>query len=134
MKYLIRRGVFETNSSSCHTLTIADTGTLDFNINPKDVLHITGMEFGWQKEVFHDPVSKISYLAIGFTDLGREDLLDLLKEVIIENTLFSDITFDLDGGYIDHESIGLVLKVDTKEKMKAFVFNPKSYVETDNDN
>lgn len=133
MHYLIRRGVFETNSSSCHTLTIADTGTLDFNISTNDILHITGQEFGWQQEVFSDPVSKISYLAAGFTDLGRNDLFELLKEVIIENTLFSDVTFD-ENGYIDHQSIGLVLQVDTKEKMKAFVFNPKSYVRTDNDN
>ena len=133
MHYLIRRGVFETNSSSCHTLTIADTGTLDFNINTNDILHITGQDFGWQREVFSDPVSKISYLAVGFTSLGRNDLFELLKEVILENTLFSDVTFDGDG-YIDHQSIDLVLQADTKEKMKAFVFNPKSYVRTDNDN
>jgi len=70
----IRRGVFETNSSSSHSVTISKDRielTEDDYIKRVDHMAKTGKnkvmlefgEFGWGWDVLSDPSSKLSYLA-----------------------------------------------------------------------
>ncbi len=76
MKIAIRRGVFETNSSSTHSVSIIgrdkDTHTIELNDVPEidslvvderynKVLSHFG-EFGWGPEVYNSPAVKLSYL------------------------------------------------------------------------
>lgn len=66
----VRTGVFETNSSSVHSLVISEfpdyTGEkqLESLIDYDDKIHITTDEFGWGYDgPYHDAVMKLSYLA-----------------------------------------------------------------------
>ena len=76
MKIAIRRGVFETNSSSTHSVSIIgrdnDTHTIELSDVPETddlvvderynkVLSHFG-EFGWGPEVYNSPAVKLSYL------------------------------------------------------------------------
>lgn len=81
---LIRNGVFETNSSSAHSLAYKNTVLRDYNYKPKDdlcfaikELHLTKKpkeyemysymplyfdEYGWGFDVLSSPAEKLSYL------------------------------------------------------------------------
>lgn len=66
MKKLIRKGVFETNSSSCHSISIShDFTTLD-TLYPDEYGNIVlnGGEFGWEIADYHDPETKANYVAV----------------------------------------------------------------------
>lgn len=59
MKIQIRRGVFETNSSSVHTLTITkNSNNLKF---PKKLIFDSG-DYGWEHVCLTTPEEKASYL------------------------------------------------------------------------
>lgn len=59
MKIQVRRNIFETNSSSTHTLSIIKE---DKDIEyPESVVFTTG-KFGWEEETYTETYSKASYL------------------------------------------------------------------------
>ena len=59
MKIQIRRGVFETNSSSVHTITITkNPNNLKF---PKKLIFDSG-DYGWEHACLNTPEEKASYL------------------------------------------------------------------------
>lgn len=68
MSVQIRHSVFETNSSSSHSLTIAPGELLDFGLDRKTlrrgeieaVIHANG--YGWAYQRYYTPESKIGYL------------------------------------------------------------------------
>jgi hypothetical protein len=132
---LIRTGVWETNSSSCHSVSIANE-TKEFvldSLYPDDfrVINIYGGEFGWEWERYNDAETKANYAAQQFSN--NEDILDLIKEVIIEQTGAVDVKFvNLDSGYVDHDSVG-ILDSD-KESLRQFIFNKNSWLFLGNDN
>lgn len=63
----IRTGVFETNSSSCHTVTIEKNNTgLNYDQFDKaniddNKLHINLETFGWEYREIHDATTKLEY-------------------------------------------------------------------------
>lgn len=59
MKVQIRRSVFETNSSSTHSISIIKKSNLDEF--PDTVVFDNG-EFGWEFEIYYDTTSKAEYL------------------------------------------------------------------------
>lgn len=76
LKRQMRFGVFETNSSSTHTLTIAGKNNGKyFTVDPKDVpddpvlaalpgdneVHVTLGQFGWECTAFNNAYDKLSY-------------------------------------------------------------------------
>ena len=95
----IRKGVFETNSSSSHSLTISDgeivgqpSVSLVKNIRNGDYyIIVSGGDFGWAEEDFYDTDTKLSYL---FTYLFGNHSENKLKFFITEHTddglLFTD--------------------------------------------
>jgi hypothetical protein len=99
-----------------------------------------GGEFGWDHDYFYDAESKASYCAIYAYDLPeqREMLVEVIKEVTGAKDVAFDFTTDWDSGrfsYIDHQSSEVPEEAfRSKEALKDFVFNPDSYLETDNDN
>ena len=68
----IRESVFETNSSSTHSVSInhRDTSidlvryyeTLIRHIDFDNLIHVSYGEFGWGYDAFDDPMNKLSYL------------------------------------------------------------------------
>lgn len=141
----IRKGVFETNSSSTHSLHISseDKGRLmqTLDMDEEGTVHLYGGEFGWQQDTYHDANSKASYLAIYVqdwtADFERERMRTDLIDVIKKQTGCADVVFAEDLGYIDHQSVeghALHYLWEDLEEMRQFIFNPDSYLETDNDN
>ena len=156
MKRQIRRGCFETNSSSTHAICIATDDVLNI---PKDI-HFGFSDFGWECDTHNSIRAKANYL---YTCLPyvAEDYNTLIKYVtFIYNTLKShgvenitmdnfeigvgswgsDIDFYIQPAndcYVDHgnEADEFVIAVCTDEdKLLHYLFSNKSYVETGNDN
>ncbi len=152
-----RLGLFETNSSSSHSISVSklDRGYSELFINNDGIIEVTFGEFGWGPDILSLPEDKLSYY---LTDLacshgisyGRnkwddgikkirglpefKELLDILK---CRYPNFKDICFiktDEDEyyqfGYVDHQSTGTSLDKDIKE----LIFNNSYIIIIDNDN
>ena len=151
-----RRNVFETNSSSSHSITIADSGVLKNHLVCVDNKIVsTGGEFGWGVEEFTDAKTKIDYLVTELfcnhvdkkgihwkklNDLKRHRYTKLCKAVKdftgcdLEIKVNNDEYFPI--GYIDHQSRGVANEIldATVGKIKRFIFNPKSVLLIAHDN
>lgn len=142
MKTVKRQGVFETNSSSCHSISIFG-GNYIKDILPVDdngVCEIYDGEFGWEEDSFSSAAVKASYCltyASRFTENEEpnNEYLEMLKEVIKENTGCTEVVFNIGDGYIDHQSDDVCGEAfENKQALTDFIFNKKSYLLTDNDN
>lgn len=69
MKIQIRKGVFETNSSSTHAIVIKNDSTI--NTYPEKVEFKLG-EFGWEYDNYNDVETKASYLWTAIVGLAKE--------------------------------------------------------------
>lgn len=149
MKRVVRHGLFETNSSSVHAISISYTGKLIF---PKLVYFDFG-EFGWEHETYFDKQSKAKYLWTGICECYPcskvEDIKEKITQMLAEEGVvceFEECTdtweylsekYYSSDGYIDH---GSELKewleevLNDKDKLLAFLFDSDSAVETWNDN
>ena len=154
MPQVIRNKAFETNSSSCHSITIVGGKYINDCVSLKNEngeLHIHAGEFGWEQEIYHDFNTKASYLVTDIMSaLGEDsDRGRLLKKAISDITSIpvDKIKFvplsekhwnkpnEADWGYIDHQSIGVADDAFASEQtLKDYLFNHASYLETDNDN
>jgi len=144
----IRKSVFETNSSSTHSISIAKDnkdGIYD-TITPTDdgYIVLTGGEFGWEWKKYTDPLTKANYCAVDSFNISKrmKMLFEVLKEhtgakrVIIDfnNSIFDDSN-RFDHSYVDHQSHGTSSKAfKSKKTLKEFIFNPNSILMTGNDN
>lgn len=137
-----RMGVFETNSSSTHSICIARNVNVDL---PKEI-HFEFGEYGWEYDTLTSNYEKASYLYTGLYVNGR--LGDLNNIVLILNNLGVDVTFeqpicDSTGryfkniGYIDHQgelNDFLDAICSDQNKLVNYLFSPLSYIVTGNDN
>lgn len=141
-KQLIRNGVFETNSSSCHSISIDKNKefVFDFSLKPDEdgKVHLEMGEYGWEWFKDNDAYSKACYAATAFAD--NKTNLNLLVSVIKEMTECEAVVID-DGGrdeygfsnaYIDHNSYGII-PTDSKQLIN-FIFNKNSWLFGGNDN
>lgn len=148
----IRHGVFESNSSSSHSITI-ENETVFTSIVPDTMgeIRLIGGEFGWETDDHYHPLTKANYCAqdlfymysgydsdsVSSKMLDTNQRFNLLKEVIEEHT-GAKVVFNiksLQNGYIDHQSIGTSDKAfKSKETLKNFIFGKMSYLHTGNDN
>jgi hypothetical protein len=163
MKTQIRQGVFETNSSSTHAISVAGYYPEDWNISYKvpDKVHFDlSQEFGWEIETYEDTESKASYLWLiicsMYDDYEDIDKLKATKEHlenVLRNAGVQEVTFDMgsykeswrnDGslyldypGYVDHcyeaHDFAKAL-LDNDEMLLAYLFDSESCVATGNDN
>lgn len=140
MTTLVRKSVFETNSSSAHSITIDDSGELLDTLEPTDdlpIIALSGDQFGWGVDEFNDALTKANYLATYGMYNGQQDVLDTLAEAIEEHTgypvcyVYPEGDYDI---YIDHQSNEQLFSYTNKEQVKDFVFNKKSTLIIDHDN
>lgn len=148
MKHNIRRGVFETNSSSVHTIAIGKSDLEDH----QEVWFKVG-EFGWEQETYTDVSDKASYLWTAILDStvrvmsdpakGEMEAVEDWKNYISETLSTGGIKSvfympkDNDFYYVDH-SYNLKkwlqsLREDSNLLMH-FLFSPDSAIYTGNDN
>lgn len=140
----IRQAVFETNSSSSHSVTISTESAIleTFPLNDKGNLEVTFGEYGWDEERFYDKEDRLSYAATYVYNDGTNEEKKLFEETLKEHTGAKKIKYMVGGegawhatGYIDHQSVYEAQTIfSSKESLRMFLFNPNSYFETDNDN
>lgn len=129
MQTLIRKSVFETNSSSCHSITIGKMSSVpdpkQFHnyLNDNGEFVIPYGEFGWEQETHRDMMTLASYLityydprevhewrpgpdtdAIENTALIKESIAKYLS-IDVEKIIFKENTGACwERGYVDHQS------------------------------
>ena len=141
----IRQGVFETNSSSTHSICIAKEAQLNI---PKSLSFDFG-EFGWECNTLYSTEEKASYLYTGLMSNGRKEdadkIFDTLKakgiEVTAETPIYQKYTdgseYVENGGYVDHsdEMTSFLNAVCEDEgKLMRYLFSDLSFIITGNDN
>lgn len=132
---VIRRNVFETNSSSTHSICIVKEDILDSKQNHID---FRTDEYGWEHDTLHSTFEKASYLYTGILYNGQLELIDGIKAILDKNNI--TYTFenpDHDSGYIDHggELREFLAEYCLDEnKLMRFLFSSKSFIITGNDN
>ncbi len=154
IKIMTRAGVFETNSSSSHSLTI-DSSVLLANPLPKEIarsgiIELSVGDFGWEWYRYYTFKNKLAYLLadiMGFSDEGctydsrdgslldahprAESLCRFVKDftgcdLVVHQERFSGV---------DHQSRGRSLALyDDEEKLKGLLLGAESFIETGNDN
>lgn len=156
----VRASVFETNSSSSHSLVLSPT--MSNMVEPPlpehcvidGVYNIFPEEYGWEIESHYSIDEKASYLYVDAM-IGADDGVDPNDEFYrndnIKLKLIADAFKEYAGvdvffhrsddkyhpyGYIDHQSVGLCGEVfdDGVNGVIRFLFSTNSYFETDNDN
>jgi len=138
----IRRNVFETNSSSSHSISISTKDNLfdDLEQDENGVITLNGGEFGWGYDKYHDALTKANYCAVDSYDQPeeREMLISVIKEHTGCRDVVLNINKDFNSGnwsYIDHQSQGTSeYAFQSRESLKRFIFDPSSYLTIDNDN
>lgn len=153
----IRNSVFETNSSSSHSICVSKKKGLGWNntlpVDSNGNLHIKFGEFGWGPEILSTPLEKIEYYCTdnvgtlrwnekkSWNDLiyeykNNSEIQELIK-IIKENCPnVKDVVFDKGDkyypfGYIDHDSSGITASI---KDLRDYIFNNSVYVIIDNDN
>lgn len=145
----IRQGVFETNSSSTHSITI---GSSNYYIPDITKLNIQTGEYGWEIDTYYGLNYKASYAltyAVDvnpiYVDMLRDVILDAIPNCIITyngleyDEFFDKVNNDKDYfwelGYIDHQSFDDVEFIfNSYDNLYNFLFSNNSYFKTDNDN
>ena len=147
MKKQIRQGVFETNSSSTHSVTIIEGSHF---VPYYEKLNIETGEYGWEIETYTNIEDKLSYaltFALNRVDLDLFEMLHSVLEEWMPNTIINyeglayeevenDFNNDcIETGYIDHGSYDEAASIfKSKDTLEDFIFGTDSYFETDNDN
>lgn len=141
-----RNCVFETNSSSSHSISISESKNLLDTIIPNEDGNVvlSGKnnqgQFGWGSERFNDAYTKALYCLVD--NVGNSEKLDMLKKVIKEQTCCNNVIFDIESNYetgndvyIDHESVGTSSACFlTEDTLKKFIFDKHSWLFITNDN
>lgn len=153
----LRKGTFETNSSSSHSLVYSKKNrgyTYDLPVDDDGVLTIPFGEFGWGPQVLKDPIDKLSYVLTDrcgykYYDISQnkswEEIVEELKEdEDVQNIIdiiktycdnVKDVTFETPGsyyptGYVDHQSRG----TSNDDDISEIIFNNNIIILIDNDN
>ena len=138
----IREDMPETNSSSSHAVIIGRGNLVkdSLKIDDDGIIRIPGnVSFGWELEIFKDPLSKIQYAA-GLVGRNSSKRLNLLKSVIKNYTGAKDVEFcwgsnSEDFPSVDHQSSDLFYEVwESPATLKDFIFSEDSMIITGNDN
>lgn len=132
MKRQIRSSVFETNSSSIHSLCI--TKKKDYKL-PEIVIFNSG-EYGWGPET---ECNTGNYLYTALLELKDQipDGLDRLKEILEKHGIEAIFNDPGEDYYIDHaydiqDAVETLLN--DEDKLFRFLFGDESFVDIDNDN
>lgn len=142
-KLQIRRGTFETNSSSTHSIHVgklpADRAKWQLpsvRPNERGEIILEGDEFGWEVQHYSDANSRLNYAVAGATENPK--YRKMIKKVLSDalGVPQTSIAFASDTGYIDHQSMDDVRDdiFSDEASLRAFLFSPYSEFETDNDN
>lgn len=149
----IRRGTFETNSSSTHSICVTRSDE-KCEIPERLEINISDFEFGWEYEDYGTTEEKFAYLVMGIIS-GYEDnflkvsqklekLIKIIGQWVKCVKIYGLNVECYDGkmyyetdGYVDHanemyELIDALLN--DEEMLKRYLFSYESFILTGNDN
>lgn len=147
----IRNSVFETNSSSSHSISVTRCTKLNIPKLAGDYEANFG-EFGWGYDELTHWMEKLSYVmtSIKYFDKVTRDSFTQSKWFLWLNEMFQEFTgYNIiptfggryyEMGYIDHQSIDLLEeyfvddKIMFKSMIKDLIFSSKYEIIIDNDN
>lgn len=133
----VRQGVFETNSSSTHSISIKgklfkkDNSLMsDFD----DVITIRTGQFGWGWDKYNNAYQKASYFLTRYEDDDHKK--NMLIDIISKNCDCKSVELIVDeSSYIDHQSYDLLDdEICTKDELENFIFNKNYWLIIGNDN
>lgn len=153
----IRKNVFETNSSSSHSLTLSQSDVLPMPFTKEQLREgvvMVGLgDYNWEWARYYTTEEKLQYLLtqliVGTDDtIAQGDAVKVTQELceederaamlvaVVKEHTGCDLLFKPGSrGGIDHQSIGVGLNLfESAEKLKQFLFSPTSCVQTGNDN
>lgn len=158
MKKVIRRSIFETNSSSVHSITVSEKAELfDYPEEKEDVIVVVPGEYGWSGDDVMGLQEKLRYLMTlildtkyDYDDKKREFIpedkkLDLLKDdvdwkvicLMVKDKKHKEVIPYIPKGlnfYVDHQSCMSLGAFLSGISLEDFLFDPTYVVEIDNDN
>ena len=134
----IRAAIFESNSSSSHSLTV---GGKALNVTRKDYKGtpyvLAGGEYGWGYDELSTPDEKINYLAVEAWQRDNQTQKDWITEILQDKFNCGEVQFEegsAESSYIDHQSQGRIWsEIQTKADLCDVVFG-SSTITIDNDN
>jgi len=134
----IRTSVFETNSSSSHSISISNSPSQAIPNFRGQNFELTGGEFGWGPDSYYNWETKANYAAVAIVKnelkLHKEWLVEILKEKLGCEEVIFKIDPDSYSSYIDHQSSSVFqYSVESKDDLYKFVFCDSELV-IDNDN
>lgn len=145
----IRRGVFETNSSSTHSICLAKSwhGTLD---NTSDFITLKIKKFYWDYQEIRKFEDKVNFLWTAFivaifdnqssyqykAKAGLKCLLDILKKYKIYYDIDLSVLSEEIYIYITSDTIAEILSIfyEEPDKMERFLLLSDSFAIISNDN
>lgn len=146
----IRKGLFETNSSSTHTIVIANNNRNDFKKSLPEKLYFNAGCFGWEFDKYTDVHDRASYLFTGLLSysvcekyipiikktLKKYDVEAVFPEIAIKNK-YEQLKNDNTYYYVDHsEELEDFFELVCNDEvlLMNFLFSPESFIATGNDN
>ncbi len=148
MKRQVRNNLFETNSSSVHTLVISNDGRepSNFKLNKEGKIEVDFGEFGKDLCLYTSQYDKLSYLMTCLYYLSGYDIDDIYENWEFENIENAICEYTGAKGikilgkvepYIDHQSIPdydiEIINAYDKDAVINFVFNKNVSLKTDCD-
>lgn len=151
---IVRKGAFETNSSSAHSLVLnknCRSSRIKKELNKYHTLNLWLGEYGWEEAIYNDTISKLEYIVTNLFYAGSlSTLKDLFTKII--NVGVTDIKVDgfvlsyyptisefVDDIYekvdisLDHQASDLLRDLSVDELLMLACSNI-SYIHTSNDN
>ena len=134
----LRSKVFETNSSSTHSLSIYISNKVELydTLIPDDngIITLIGGEFGFMDDKINDVKSKANFVAALTTALPDENsyFINMISNVIKSHTGAKDVIVNLSKyNEINYDCNITKLSRDifeSEQSLKNFIFNPKSWL------
>jgi hypothetical protein len=152
MTVQVRNSVFETNSSSSHSVTISQDELADLKVAKsilrEGVIKAKLQGFGWEWERFYSPGVKIAYLIAQMAPaeargagkdvtsmVRRNDRVGALLDLIEKKTGCRVEVIGARDPYVDHNSVGTGIELlEDQDQLLKFIFGERSFLETGNDN
>ncbi len=146
----IRKSIFETNSSSSHSLSLGQLNDGDEKMDCEfnESITLGNGDYNWEWEDYGSWIDKADYVTIlllgsrlgdrwgeekiASNDIKKDSEADMIVSVIHRKYPNAEITFDLTGG-IDHESDYVQDWMKNEDDLFTFFFGDGG-VSTGNDN
>ena len=148
-KIQVRRGIFETNSSSTHVISISKNDD-KFMDNLPDKVYFGSGDFGWDWKILDNLQDKANYLFTAIVGNSEsETYKPLITAILAKHGIeaeFGETKLSKNGyecfvydryAYVDHSYCAkdfIEGVCNSEEQLIAYLFSDTSYVATGNDN